>query len=513
MKRNTVIRHLLLVAAASALVFAAIMLWLAPPPALGEKQPFYSLPWNNNPFHPGNLRTTNGKQVDWRGIPSGEQCAGCHQAEFREWAASMHAITGNDVLYESSIRQNERSSLNAKGLGTEKIRWCDSCHEPLGILTGASTPLPAIGPNEALEEGAGCILCHTSVAARPKEGNGGLTVAMNELRRYLDPSLIMAAPAEHVRSMRSTRHDPLLATSAFCGACHTEIRPKEIAGTAPMHFQETFDEWQRSPYAKQGVECQSCHMAKDPAGYIAALKRGERPAKTVSHRFIGNNYLLNDTSLPNDLVFALRGGSPPGTNRQFSRNQFKAELDEQRRQVLDFMQQAADLRIGGALDGTQASIRVDVHNSGTGHDLPTGARDQRYMWLELIVSDKQGVLHRQGKFDLQKKAEDPQAVKWLKVMRNIEGKTDKRHVLFDVQDYSYTRKPIPAGSVDHVDYRIELPRQPIGPLQIEAKLWYRLALPEILHNAKDQLQIELEHPIPPILMKSAQGQLTQKGRS
>lgn len=500
MKRDLVLRHLLLVALLAAALFAAILLGLAPPGAANEAQPFYSLPWNDNPFHPGNLRTNNGKMLDWRSLPSGEQCGGCHKQEYREWAASMHAITGNDVLYESSIRQNELASHNAKGLGTEKIRWCDSCHEPLGILTGASTPLPQTGPNEAVEEGAACVLCHTASAARPVAGNGGLTIALPELRRYLDPSLIMAAPAEHVRAMRSTRHDPLLATSAFCGACHNEIRPSEIAGTPPMHFQETFDEWQRSRYAKQGVQCQHCHMARDPAGYLAALKRGEQPAKTISHRFIGNNYLLNDTSLPNDLVFTLRGGRPPGTGRLFSSSEFRSDLDEQRRQVLAFMQQAADLRLHGQLSGRQAAISVEVRNSGAGHDLPTGARDQRYMWLELSLRDRHGVLHQQGTFDLARQAEDPQAVKWLKIMRNQQGEHDRRHILFDVQSYRYTRKPIAANSSDTVNYRLDLARLPQGTVSIEAKLWYRLALPDILKNAKQQLDLDLSHPVPPILL-------------
>ena len=110
MKRDLVLRHLLLVALVTTGLFVAVLLGLAPPGKASEAQPFYSLPWNDNPFHPGNLRTSNGKMVDWRSLPSGEQCGGCHLKEYREWAASMHAITGNDVLYESSIRQNELAS-------------------------------------------------------------------------------------------------------------------------------------------------------------------------------------------------------------------------------------------------------------------------------------------------------------------------------------------------------------------------------------------------------------------
>jgi hypothetical protein len=322
----------------------------------------------------------------------------------------------------------------------------------------------------------------------------------------------MAAPAEHVRAMQSTRQNPLLASSAFCGACHNEIRPTEVAGTAPMHFQETFDEWERSRYAKQGIQCQHCHMARDPAGYVGALKRGEQPAKTVSHRFIGNNYLLNDTSLPNDLVLTLRGGRPPGAERLFSSKQFRADLDEQRRQVLAFMQQAADLRLRGQISGQQATIVVEVHNSGAGHDLPTGARDQRYMWLELSVRDRNGILHRQGEFDMARQAEDPQAVKWLKIMRNLQGEHDRRHILFDVQSYSYTRKPIAAHSHDSVNYRLDLQRLPQGTVSVEARLWYRLALPDILKNAKQQLQLDISHPIPPILLARSELHLQQGGK-
>ncbi|MCG8427304.1 MAG: cytochrome c family protein, partial [Chromatiales bacterium] len=140
----------------------------------------YSMPWtNNSPFYPSEWKIEGDKLIDWRGVPSATFCAECHEKEYKQWASSIHAITGPDVIYENAITVNELGSKHGGELATEKVRWCDGCHEPLGILAGEGTPLPVVGPNEALEEGATCILCHTAVESQPLIGNGALTLKFN----------------------------------------------------------------------------------------------------------------------------------------------------------------------------------------------------------------------------------------------------------------------------------------------------------------------------------------------
>ena len=476
---------------------------------VGKDLKNYSMPWtNNSPFYPSEWKTKDDKLVNWRGVPSATFCAECHEKEYKEWASSIHAITGPDVIYENAISVNELSSTHGGEYATEKVRWCDGCHEPLGILAGEGTPVPQVGPNEALEEGATCIVCHTATEARPLIGNGGLTLDINEVNRYMSPALIMSAPEEHARSMQAVNHNPLLAQSEFCGSCHTEIRPTRVNGDFPMHFQETFDEWRLSDYAENNIQCQDCHMTDDPAGYVNALKKGETPTKKVSHRFVGNNYLLTDNTLPQDVLVALRGGWVPGHNVFLSSKEWIDDLGKQNSMIKELLRAAADVKINTsqAIAGEDTQLDVVITNSGAGHNLPTGPLDQRHMWVELIVKDADDkVIYHNGEFNNKTGEIDPDVVAlYLKQLWDDDGQLINRHILFDVNRMNYLRKPILAKESDTITYQFNVPANVKGPLKVQSKLWYRLALQEILENVK-----EFQFPaipalegfiIPPVLM-------------
>lgn len=259
-------------------------------------------------------------------------------------------------------------------------------------------------------------------------------------------------------------------------------------------------------------------MARDPAATVAALKRGERPPRGVSHRIAGNNYLLANPDLPGNLSQALRGGAPGGINRLFTREEYTEAQRRTRDQIVALLKEAAELGIAHAADGKSGQrLTVTVANRGAGHALPTGPLDQRYMWLEIDVADEQGrsVFHS-GAFDGEKGIEDPQAARWVKILTDDEGRRDLRHMLFDSARLEYRRKPIPAGASDVIDYR--LPALPPGNYRVSAKLWYRLAFQEILKNIEAQGGGKVDVVIPPLLIAESGGnfrippQLTKKDR-
>lgn len=487
-------------------------LWAALPPdkdlsvVVARDMPFYSLPFGDHPFAPGEWKTADGGLVNWRGVPSARSCGECHRREFMEWSASMHAISDRDLIYDASVQENVTASHAGTQHGIEKGRWCESCHNPLGTLTGFVTPLPSVQETEALEEGVNRIVCHTATHPEPLAGNGALTSHINDVRRTIHPAMIMAAPSRHALDMQARRDAPHMGESGLCGACHTEIRTPAVAGQHALHFQETYDEWRRSPFAAQGVQCQDCHMARDPASYIEALKRGERPRKTVSHRIPGNNYLLSDADLPGNLTHALRGGSPGGINRLFERAEHHDELRETRRQVLGLLEAAAELSIhaADASDGSLA-LAVEIRNTGAGHALPTGPLDQRHMWLEVEILDSTGqTLHHSGAFDDTSGAIDPAAPIWVKHMLDDAGRIDLHHILFDTDRLIYPRKPIPAGAAERIGYAVTLPPGARAPYTIRARLWYRLAFEPILENIERQGLGEIKVIIPPVLMQAAE---------
>lgn len=490
---------------------AALAAWLLLPAGKdlrvdpARDMPFYALPFGPNPFAPGEWKTADGGLVNWRGVPPATSCGECHRREFMEWTASMHAISDRDLIYDAAVLENVTASHAGQVSGDEKGRWCEACHNPLGTLSGAVTPLPSVQETAALEEGVSCIVCHAATHPEPLAGNGALTSHINDVRRSLHPALIMAAPSRHARDMQARRDAPHMGESGLCGACHTEVRMPAVSGQHPLHFQETYDEWRRSPQAAAGVHCQDCHMARDPAAFVAALKRGERPRREVSHRMPGINYLLADPDLPGGLMHALRGGSPGGINRQFERAEYHDELRATRRQAIGLLEAAADLAIEAEAAANGLRLAVDVRNTGAGHALPTGPLDQRHMWLELEVRDGAGkVLHHSGAFDAATGRIDPQAPMWVKHMLDAGGNVDLRHILFDVERLAYPRKPIPAGGQARIDYAVDLPADAVPPYTVHARLWYRLAFEPVLENIARQGLGEVAVVIPPLLMRSAE---------
>lgn len=237
-------------------------------------------------------------------------------------------------------------------------------------------------------------------------------------------------------------------------------------------------------------------MHPNPADYVAELKRtGQKPARPeVSHRFVGLNYLLTESDLPANLVTFLRGGHPPGG---IATDAWKADLKVQQGLIFDLLQQAADLTIQApetAQPGQDLTLDLVVTNSGAGHNLPTGPLDQRFMWLELRLTTAAGQeIYHSGWFNEQTGEVDPESVMYLKILRNKKGQPITRHILFSAATLEYTRKPIPPQASDTVPYTIELPANVQGPLTVEAKLWYKLALQEIV-----KYNVKLDVIVPPV---------------
>jgi hypothetical protein len=177
--------------------------------------------------------------------------------------------------------------------------------------------------------------------------------------------------------------------------------------------------------------------------------------------------------------------------------------------IIDLLQAAADLKIAApeaVTPGEEIALDLITTNSGAGHDLLTGPRDQRYMWLELKITDAKGqVVHHEGWFDDKTGEVDPESVMYLKILRDKQGRHITRHVLFDAESLEYTRRAIPAKASDTVPYTLDIPADVQGPLTVEATLWYKLALQEIV-----KYNLLLDVIVPPIPMADATVEIAVK---
>lgn len=494
---------LILTAFVSAAAVAAVGAVVVRPPAdLGVNiadVPYYKLPYGKDedgkerPFWPSRVKTADGKFADPQNIPSAADCVKCHVQEFEEWAASLHAVAGRDTVYDKTIDFNE--DFKKASTGPEQIRFCEGCHEPAEVILGRTNRVVSTMPSDAETEGLNCAICHTATHADPEQGNGALTISINQATDHLHNALIMASPRDHARAFGAKATNALITKSEFCGACHVEKYDEEISKVAgPVHVQTTFSEWQDSWYAKNDVTCQDCHMNPDPAGYVEQLKRGDvrKPDRYV-HTFVGANYLMTETKLGSNLFF-LRGGIIPGMTAK----RYLEVIEEQKVATHKLLKSAAKLEVRKTqlAPGSDGSVSIAVMNVGAGHNLPTGVSDQKYMWLELDVKDAKGrELHHTGWFDAERGEHDPDAVVWMERFWDEHGNRIKDHLTFNTAAIDFTRALVPPRGEDVVNYTFAVPDNVEGPISVRARLWYRVALQDLVHNV-----LRADIIVPPFLM-------------
>ncbi|WP_280552947.1 multiheme c-type cytochrome [Halomonas sp. 25-S5] len=480
----------------SGIVIAGLSLTLSAPDEPGvalEDVPYYQLPFGPDaagdprPFWPSRMQTASGRFADPEAISSSAECATCHQQEFDEWLPSLHAYAGLDNVYEKTVEANEDLLRH----GVEQGRFCEGCHSPAELLTGRTNRFASVMPSDAAAEGVNCIACHTAVHADPEQGNGALTLTLESSLDQLSGPLLVAAPRDHAHAFGAERTNALIKTPEFCGSCHTEILDASMSQSSESHYaQATFQEWQGSWYEKNNVTCQDCHMAPDPASYVQQLRNGHiaKPER-YTHRFVGANYLLFDTSLGSNLAF-LRGGFLPGMSQE---RQLEL-IEEQGEATRALLRAAAGLELRNARrDDGALHVDIAVQNLGAGHNLPTGVLDQKHMWLEVQLRNTEGrVVYHSGAYDADTGNVDAAAVRWMEVFRNRDGQPILDHLTFRTAAIDWERKTIPPRGEDVVGYDIPLPEGDTGPYAIEAHLWYTVALPELLFN-----NLRVEMPVPP----------------
>jgi Cytochrome c554 and c-prime len=170
-----------------------------------------------------------------------ESCGTCHPAQLADWRESVHAAASGPGVAGQLVemRENDPSSAYA----------CLACHAPLA----EQAPLIAAGrelkPNPDYDaafadKGVPCAGCHVRGHER-----------FGPPRR--DGSLAATAPRESLPHNGVTR-TPAFLKAEFCRNCH-QFTPDGFALNGKL-LQATYDEWKASGFARQGVQCQDCHM-------------------------------------------------------------------------------------------------------------------------------------------------------------------------------------------------------------------------------------------------------------
>ena len=168
-------------------------------------------------------------------------CGTCHPRQFEDWQTAWHSRATSPGL----LGQLQDMGAQAQ----EEHQACLQCHAPLAeqaqhlvgsLAAGRTLPEQADGSSSA--HGLTCAGCH-----------------IRKHRRFGPPRTDGTTPTSGTK----LPHDGWQATAAFsdsrfCAACHQFAADGPSLNGKPL--ENTYAEWQASRHAREGRNCQSCHM-------------------------------------------------------------------------------------------------------------------------------------------------------------------------------------------------------------------------------------------------------------
>ncbi len=291
-------------------------------------------------------------------------CMECHPKHYEQWSGSMHAYAAEDPVFVAMNNRGQRETGGKLG------KFCVSCHAPMAValgLTDGTNFDPAALP--AAAKGVTCFFCH-NVAKVTDIHNNGLVLAMDTtMRGGLEDA--KSNPAHH------SKYDPLMDSdrneSEVCGSCHDINVPEEINGVpGGVDVERSFKEWQTTFFFKDKspnihLTCGGCHMfsSTEPVADFEGV--GNRPNGFHEHAWPAIDQALTP----------------------FPQMQQQADLIARDIKSSLTIQNTVASGLGGICvtpeNGGQITVRADTINLG--HAFPSGASQDRRLWVEVIAYD------------------------------------------------------------------------------------------------------------------------------
>ena len=300
-----------------------------------------------------------------------EQCKGCHVTHYRQWSGSSHAYASYDPVFLAMNRRAQEET------GGELGDFCVRCHAPVATALGLTEDGLNLDELPGSVQGVGCYACH-GVEEVTGEHNGAVRLAADGVLRggISDPR----AGAPHATAYSELLDGSRAESSGLCGACHDVVLP------GGLELERTYWEWSHSAFAPGAdsgavLTCSGCHLPQTEEPTVApGATRGE-PRRG-----------MHDHTTP-ALDIAL---SPfPRTGDDAFDREVAAEQQAQVRALLD-----ASLGVEicvQALPGASSAIFVTLENASAGHAFPSGAAQDRRVWVQLRARRGDELLFESGR--------------------------------------------------------------------------------------------------------------------
>jgi len=437
-------------------------------------------------FFPSEVKTADGNLIPEQALMSNDMCLRCHEDAYNGWFHSAHHFSSfNNPMYLFSVRETREVSLERDGT-TQASRWCAGCHDPVPFLSGRFDDPNYDDVNDpTAHAGITCVSCHSITHVNSTRGNADYTIeeppmypgaySENPIARFIHDSLIKAKPAFHKQSFLK----PLHKTPEFCSTCHKVSLPFELNHYKDfLRGQNHFDSYwlsgvsgngARSFYYPQVAEqdCNGCHMPLMASDDFGARNFDGAPGREIhNHLFPGGN-----TGLPAALGYDEAA---------------KAQADYLRdgKLRIDLFALREDGSIEGDLiaplrpespelePGRSYLVEAVVRTLAVGHHFTQGTTDSNQVWVELIARDAQGrVIGRSGGIDEEGYVDSYSHFINTYMLDRFGNRIDRRNAQ-DIFVPLYSNQ-IPPGAGQVIHYRLNVPEDAAGPIEIEAKVHYR----------------------------------------
>lgn len=439
---------------------------------------------------PGNASVVGNDFLQPGAFPKATYCAHCHPEAYNQWRQALHSNSFRTPFYRTSV------NILPRTVGIEFTRHCDSCHNPVGVLTGALTQNSQVDRSFD-QDGITCMTCHSIQQVKSTEGNGGFvmgipSVMVDENGKRIPGEVpyeeIMAHPERHSQAVMKD----LYRTPEFCASCHKANLPNQLNGYKFLRAFTTYDEWQNSKFSQRNplsfysadfTTCQKCHMMRVPG---EAGEYGAKKGTFASHRWLAGN-----TAVP-----------------------FYYGYDEQLQKTIEFLKSGMFLNVdlfGIKKKGSDELIAplgskpfqlaapetvqamLVIQNKNIGHSLFPEVRDLYEGWVEFSVKDATGVEIYHSGFLKPDGSVDERAHTFRNHPVNVDGNFVDNHKVWSIHSLAYD-STVQAGRSVLIRYEFRIPAGAKGPLTVTAKVNYRHLRQSYLDNVLGK-----DHPAYPIV--------------
>jgi tetratricopeptide (TPR) repeat protein len=456
-------------------------------------------------FEPAMTRTADGKFINADVMMMDAYCAKCHPDVANDHFHSSHKFSSfNNPAYLFSVRESRKAGMEKDG-SVKASRWCAGCHDPVPFLSGAfDDPNFDDVNHKTAHAGITCTVCHAMTHVNGTFGNGAYTLeepahypfarSENSTLQWLNQQLVKAKPDFH----KQTFLKPFHKTAEFCATCHKVSLPVELNHYKEfLRGQNHYDTYLLSGVSGHGVRsfyyppqakqnCAECHMPLQPSGDFGSKDfdlTGLR--KRHNHRFPAANTGL----------FALLKDDP--RFKQYA-DGFQETIDMHTKYLKGYAEDGSDKKVRidifglkpGSLDagglvqlrpalpalqpGKTYMIEVVVRTLGLGHPFSQGTVDSNEIWVDFRATAGGAEIARNGATEDSddRGAVDPWAHYINVLMLDRNGNRINRRNPQDIFTPLYD-KQIPPGAAAVVHYRLDVPPDVKGPIELTARVRYR----------------------------------------